>query len=232
MNYYDIADKFFSKNCQIIKFNSKEEWLQLRKNGIGGSDVACILGHSPFKNSIDIYKSKIEDVEQITSKAIEFGNDFEPIIFNAFKYKYKDTYEVLDYKDVIFKNFWNPFLQASVDGVLVNKKTLDVGILEIKTAQERKSKWYDRYGNRIVPQYYLDQAVHYFNTTNVDYIIFYTLINYENNTVDRDMEFLTPRVFFRKDLEEYCRQVFKECYRFWNENVLRKIEPNVKLTYS
>ena len=163
---------------------------------------------------------------------IEFRNDFEPIIFNAFKYKYKDTYEVLNYKDVIFKNFWNPFLQASVDGVLVNKKTLDVGILEIKTAQERKSKWYDRYGNRIVPQYYLDQAVHYFNTTNVDYIVFYILINYENNTVDREMEFLTPRVFFRKDLEEYCKQVFKECHRFWNENVLKRIEPNVKLTYS
>lgn len=231
MNYKEIADKFFSNNCQMIQFDTKEEWLQMRKKGIGGSDVACILGHSPFKNAKDIYKSKIEDVEQITNKAIEFGNDFEPIIFNAFKYKYKNIYEAIDYKDIMFRNIWTPFLQASLDGVLVNKKTLDVGILEIKTAQERKGKWYDNYGNRIVPQYYLDQAVHYFNTTGANFVVFYTLINYENPVNDRDMEFLTPRIYFRKDLDIYCKQVFNECYKFWNENVLKGIEPNVKLSF-
>ena len=231
MNYKEIADKFFSNNCQMIQFDTKEEWLQMRKKGIGGSDVACILGHSPFKNAKDIYKSKIEDVEQITNKAIEFGNDFEPIIFNAFKYKYKNIYEVIDYKDIMFRNIWTPFLQASLDGVLVNKKTLDVGILEIKTAQERKGKWYDSFGNRIVPQYYLDQAIHYFNTTGANFVVFYTLINYENPVNDRDMEFLTPRIYFRKDLDIYCKQVFDECYKFWNNNVLRGIEPNVKLSF-
>ena len=231
MNYKEIADKFFSNNCQMIQFDTKEEWLQMRKKGIGGSDVACILGHSPFKNAKDIYKSKIEDVEQITNKAIEFGNDFEPIIFNAFKYKYKNIYEVIDYKDIMFRNIWTPFLQASLDGVLVNKKTLDVGILEIKTAQERKGKWYDNFGNRIVPQYYLDQAIHYFNTTGANFVVFYTLINYENPVNDRDMEFLTPRIYFRKDLDIYCKQVFDECYKFWNNNVLKGIEPNIKLSF-
>lgn len=231
MDYKKIADVFFSKNCQMIKFDTKEEWLQIRKEGIGGSDVACILGHSPFKNAKDIYKSKIEDVEQISNKAIEFGNDFEPIVFESFKKKYKDSYEVLDYKDIMFRNFWNPFLQASLDGVLVNKFSLDVGVLEIKTAQERKGKWYDTYGNRIVPQYYLDQAIHYFNVTGANFVIFYTLINYENPVNDRDMEYLTPRVYFRKDLEEYCKYIFNECYKFWHENVLKRVEPNIKISY-
>ena len=184
-----------------------------------------------MKNAKDMYKSKIEDVEQITNKAIEFGNYFEPIVFDTFKYKYKSIYEVLDYKNVLFKNIWNPFLQASVDGVLVNKNSLEVGILEIKTAQERKGKWYDNFGNRIVPQYYLDQAIHYFNTTNVSYIVFYTLINYENPINDRDLEFLTPRVYFKTDLEEYCKQALQECYKFWNDNVLKRVEPNIKLSF-
>lgn len=231
MNYYDIANRFFSQSCQMIKFDDKEEWLKLRKEGIGGSDLAAILGHSPFRNAKDIYDSKIGEVEQISNKAIEFGNDFEEIVFNAFKYKYKNDYEVLDYKDTMFRNIWNPFLQASVDGVLVNKKSLEVGILEIKTAQERKSKWYDNYGNRIVPEYYLDQAIHYFNTTNVNYIIFYTLINYENNSIDRDMEFLTPRVYFRRDLEEYCKYALNECFKFWHNHVLTRVEPNLKINF-
>lgn len=231
MNYYDIANRFFSQSCQMIKFDNKEEWLKLRKEGIGGSDLAGILGHSPFRNAKDVYDSKIGEVEQISNKAIEFGNDFEDIVFNAFKYKYKNDYEVLNYKDIMFRNIWNPYLQASVDGVLVNKKSLEVGILEIKTAQERKSKWYDSYGNRIVPEYYLDQAIHYFNTTNVNYIIFYTLINYENNSIDRDMEFLTPRVYFRRDLEEYCRYALNECFKFWHNHVLPRVEPNLKINF-
>lgn len=231
MNYKEIADKFFSRSCQMLTFETQEEWLQMRKNGIGGSDLASILGHSPFKNAKDIYKSKIDDVEQITNKAIEFGNYFEPIVFDTFKYKYKSIYEVLDYKNVLFKNIWNPFLQASVDGVLVNKNSLEVGILEIKTAQERKGKWYDNFGNRIVPQYYLDQAIHYFNTTNVSYIVFYTLINYENPINDRDMEYLTPRIYFRKDLEEYCKYALNECFKFWHNNVLLRVEPNIKISF-
>lgn len=230
-NYYDIADNFFKYNCQMITFNDKNEWLQLRKNGIGGSDLASILGNSPFRNIKDIYMSKIGDVEQINNEAIEFGNYFEPIIFNIFSYKYKDLYAVLDYKNTMFKNIWNPFLQASLDGVLVNKITKEVGILEIKTAQERKGKWYDNYGNRIVPQYYLDQAIHYFNTTNVSYVIFYTCINYKNPINDRDLEFLTPRVYFKKDLEQQCKKALEVCHNFWYNNVIKRVEPNITLSF-
>ena len=177
MDYYKIALDFFKQSCQVIEFNNKEEWLKLRMNGIGGSDLSGILGHSHWKKPKDIYKSKKEEIPQTSNFAIDFGNNFENIIFEAFKYKYKEYYAVLDFKNVLFKNIWNPFLQASIDGALVNKNTNKVGILEIKTVQERKGKFYDVNGNRIVPDYYFDQAIHYFNTTNVDYIIFYVLVN-------------------------------------------------------
>lgn len=225
------AIEFFKKSCIMLNFNTREEWLQMRKSGIGGSDLSGILGHSPWKTRKDIYKSKIEDVKQISNKAIEFGNDFENIIFNMFKYKYKDYYEVLDFKDTMFRNIWYPYLQASLDGVLINKNTKKVGILEIKTVQERKGKFYDLRGNRIVPQYYFDQAIHYFNVTNADYIIFYVLVNYENPMNDRDMEVLTPRVYYKKDCINYCNYAIKECSKFWNENVLKRVEPNEKISF-
>lgn len=229
---YEYAEKFFKQNCELIPFKSKEEWLQLRKNGIGGSDLSCILGHSHYRTAKDIYKSKIGDVEQITNFAIEFGNDFEPIIREAFAKKYKDIFDVLDFKDILFKNVWFPFLQASLDGVLINKKTKEVGVLEIKTCQRRKGKWYDMYGNKVVPQDYFDQAIHYFNTTGASYVVFYILVNYENPTNDRDMEFLTPRVYYKKDYLDYCKYCINECAKFWNTNVLKKIEPNNKIVFN
>lgn len=231
-NYYDTATEFFKRNCELIKFGTKEEWLQLRKKGIGGSDLAPILGHSRYRNAKDIYKSKNEDVEQITSFAIDFGNRFEPIIFEAFKNKYKDIFAVLDFKNIMFRNIWFPFLQASLDGVLVHKATNQVGILEIKSCQQRKGKWYDEYGNRVVPQDYFDQAIHYFNVTNAEFVVFYILVNYENPQNDRDMEFLTPRIYWRKDYLEYCKHCIEECGNFWNNNVLKGVEPNNRIVFN
>ena len=34
---------------------SKEQWLEARKCGIGGSDAASVLGLNPYKSSVIIY---------------------------------------------------------------------------------------------------------------------------------------------------------------------------------
>lgn len=38
---------------------SREEWLAYRRQGIGGSDVAGIMGISPFRTARDIYYDKL-----------------------------------------------------------------------------------------------------------------------------------------------------------------------------
>ena len=38
---------------------SREEWLDYRRQGIGGSDVAGIMGISPFRTARDIYYDKL-----------------------------------------------------------------------------------------------------------------------------------------------------------------------------
>ena len=37
------------------------EWLKTRQTGIGGSDVAAILGHSKWKTPLDVYIDKIAE---------------------------------------------------------------------------------------------------------------------------------------------------------------------------
>ena len=41
---------------------SEEEWLSYRRRGIGGSDVAAILGISPFRTSRALYYDKLNIV--------------------------------------------------------------------------------------------------------------------------------------------------------------------------
>lgn len=231
INYKELADNFFSKTCDMITFETREEWLEMRMKGIGGSDVSCIMGNNNWKNRKDIYRSKQILESEITNDAIEFGNNFEHIIFESFKYKYKNVYEVLDYKNIMFRNIFIPYFQASLDGVLIDKITNQVGILEIKTVQGRKSKWYYEDGSKGIPQIYLDQAIHYFNTTNADFIVFYALINYERDDIDRDMEFLKPRRINRDDVKEYMQQVQSECIDFWENYVKKGIEPKNRIIF-
>jgi putative phage-type endonuclease len=229
VNYREVADNYFKQFCDLITFDTREQWLEMRMHGIGGSDVSAIMGHSSFKNRKDIYNDKYKLSPEIHNDAIDFGNAFEPIIFESFKYKYKDVYEVLDYKNIMFRNIFIPYFQASLDGVLVEKSTNKVGILEIKTMQGRKTKWYYADGSKGVPDYYLDQAIHYFNTTNADFVVFYPLINYERDDLDRDMEFLKPRRIDKEDVQDYCNEVMEECMDFWENYVKKGIEPKNRL---
>lgn len=222
-DYREIAIDYFSSTCDLIDFKSRDDWLKMRQLGIGGSDVSCIMGHNRFRNRKDIWHSKQFLEHEISNEAIEFGNAFEPLIFKSFAYKYRNIYETLDFKDTMFRNIFVPYFQASLDGVLVEKSTNKVGILEIKTVQNRKSKWYYEDGTKGVPQEYIDQAVHYFNTTNAEFVVFYCLVNYERDDIDRDMEFLKPRRINRDDVLDYMKEVQNECIDFW-ENYVKKGE--------
>ena len=211
MNYYDIADSHFKKYCEQIQFKTHEEWLKLRMEGIGGSDVSAILGHNKYRNAPDVYDSKFKLEESEPSYAIEYGNYFESILFDTFKWKYSSEYETLNYKNVMFRNYFIPFSQASVDGVLVDKLTNQVGLLEIKTAQGKKSSWYYDNGDRGIPREYLDQATHYLITTGVDFIVFYAQIDYKDrDDIDRDSEILKPRRINREDMLDYMALVHQE----------------------
>ncbi|MDY4448544.1 YqaJ viral recombinase family protein, partial [Gemmiger sp.] len=49
---------------------TEQEWLAYRRRGIGGSDVAAILGISPFRTARDLYDDKLN----IASAADDTGN--------------------------------------------------------------------------------------------------------------------------------------------------------------
>lgn len=231
MNYKRIAEDYFKQTCDLIEFESRDEWLRLRMKGIGGSDVSGIMGHSSYNNRKDIYHSKIVLQPEQINDYIEFGRTFEPIIADIFEAKYKNVYAVLDFKNIMFRNIFVPYFQASLDRVLVEKATNDVGILEIKTAQERKSKWYYEDGSKGIPQPYIDQAVHYFMTTNAKFVIFYVLINHQGDYYDKDIEFLKPRRINREDVLEYMQEVESECIDFWENYVKKGIEPKNRITF-
>ncbi len=67
------------------------EWLRSRQKGIGSSDVAGILGMSPWETAIDVYLSKTQPITAAVAKmkpALEWGMRKEPAIAAAIRDHY------------------------------------------------------------------------------------------------------------------------------------------------
>ena len=43
----------------IIRPNTREEWLEVRKSGIGSSEVGTILGLNPFETPYQLWRRKL-----------------------------------------------------------------------------------------------------------------------------------------------------------------------------
>lgn len=48
------------KKMPKVSFNTREEWLKERQSGIGGSDIAAIMGVDEYKTALDVYLEKTE----------------------------------------------------------------------------------------------------------------------------------------------------------------------------
>jgi phage-type endonuclease len=64
---------------------SHEQWLKARQTGIGGSDVAPILGISKWTTPLDVYNEKVADTPtEKDSDPMEWGRRLEPVIRQAY----------------------------------------------------------------------------------------------------------------------------------------------------
>lgn len=192
---------------------SRDDWLDYRRKGIGGSDVAAIFGVSPWKTGRDLYYEKIgrEPVIEDESNwvALEYGTRLEDLVAEIFTFK---TGIPTSKDKTMYAHGLFPFMLADVDYFL----TLPDGkkaILECKTtAMANRDKWEDG----AVPFYYELQVRHYMAVMNID--VAYIACLYGNN----DSSFVYQRI--ERDLEMEEDLIQRET-DFWNRYVQPRCEP-------
>ena len=146
--------------CKILKKTkdlSKEEWLKLRKQGIGGSDAGAVCGLNPYTSPMDIYSDKTSDtITDIDSEAMKQGKDLEHYVAGRFT---DATSLKVRRSNAMYVSENHPFMIADVDRLIVGESA---GV-ECKTASPYSAdKWKD--GN--IPAHYLAQCYHYMAVLN------------------------------------------------------------------
>ena len=72
---------------QVIICKDRAEWLEARKDGLGASDAAALLGLSPWKTNVHLWEEKcgLAIPEDIGDKPyVRYGNDAEPLLRSFF----------------------------------------------------------------------------------------------------------------------------------------------------
>lgn len=178
-----------------------QEWLNFRRDHIGASDCASIMGDNPFKSRMQLWEDKyaVCKPSPYTSKWAQRGHDLEPIAREKINKIAGVTYipRVAISSDIEWQS-------ASFDGINETVKE----IIEIKCPGP---KTWDKISKGEIPRQYEWQIQHQLCVSNYDVA---GLFIYNGDT---DASIL---VEYRRDEEMITRLLAAET-KFYEQNMLR-----------
>lgn len=175
---------------------SREEWLEYRKKGIGGSDAGAICGLNRFRSAIDVWADKTGRAEEKPdSEAMRVGRDLEDYVAKRFE---EATGKKVHRRNAMFQDTEHPWMLANVDREVVGENAL----LECKTANAYGA---DRWSGGEVPESYEIQCHHYMAVTGADRVYIACLImgiDFVVRTIERDEEVISYLTNIEQDFWE------------------------------
>lgn len=140
---------------------TREEWLNHRKRGLGGSDISAILGLSPWNSAVELWLNKTGQKKDIpeSNEAMEWGSRMEAILRDYFtEVTNKEVIQI----HAILQHPEIPYLLADIDGLTYTDDG-EPAVLELKTVSAfKESEW-----SSGVPAYYEVQIRHYLMVTGL-----------------------------------------------------------------
>lgn len=197
--------------------SSHEDWLEARKNFIGGSDAAAVLGMNPYKTNIELWQEKIGQLvpEDISEKSyVKYGHEAEPLLRELFKLDFPE-YEVHYKENNLWLNDQFQFAHASLDGWLTDQDGR-MGVLEIKTTNILQSMQKEKWNHRIPDNYFI-QVLHYLMVTGFDFAILKAQLKFDfsGDIMCQVKHYKIERAEVEEDIKflENSEKAFWQCVR-------------------
>ena len=202
---------------------SRQDWLALRQSGIGGSDIAAIIGVSPYATAYDIYQSKTQPVNEDTNEFAYWGTVLEDTVAREFS---KRSGLKIQNVNFLMRHPEHRWAIANIDRAIINRdvsgnvrfkdgKLTTDQIVEIKTASEYVGKNWGLEESDEVPDQYQCQAQWYMGVTDTQVCHMAVLIGgnkYRQYKIERHQDFIN--------------YLFDAAESFWTNNVLAGVEPD------
>lgn len=186
------------------------EWDALRSRGLGGSEVAAVVGLSPWVSRFALYHRKRGTIgKQDVNTGMDWGHRLEDAVCQAWQENHEEA-GLLARKAGTYHHSERAWQLANPDRLVfqyVNSKGTLAGLLEAKTAHQYDAHAWG-YGPEDIPPYYRCQVVHYMDVFGVPEHHLAVLIGGSDYR-----EYVIPYV---KDEAEWLRE---EGRKFWQDVV-------------
>lgn len=139
----------------------RQQWLALRRGGLGGSDVAAVLGLSPYRTALDVYLEKTGEKQPVTDNPrMQAGRLLEDTVANWWALQHNARIR-RDHKIRIHPR--HHCLFGNIDRLIVSgNDKRGPGVLEVKTTSGYVYKQWQESG---LPPDTHCQIMHYLNVT-------------------------------------------------------------------
>ncbi len=129
----------------VLQADDYDQWMAERRLGLGGSDIAAILGLDPWKSPMQVYAEKVgrgrpvdpDALDEHESEAMRWGNLLEPVVA-AEAARRRDLHPVRVPGAV---NREHPWMRCNIDRAIFpldQGDLADPGVLEVKTTDARR----------------------------------------------------------------------------------------------
>ncbi|MGY1530848.1 YqaJ viral recombinase family nuclease [Luteimonas sp. A649] len=182
----------------------REQWLEVRKQGIGSSDAAAAVGLCPYKSQLELWMDKTgrtgRGEEPGQSDPMYWGTLLEPFVAAAYTER---TERKVRRVNAVLQHPTYSFMLANIDREVVGVP--DVQILECKTAGEFGSRlWRDG-----VPEYVQLQVQHQLAVTGkqaADVAVLLCGQRLEVHRIERDEEVISRLIVLEARFWEHVTQ--------------------------
>ena len=188
-------------------------------------------------SKIDLYKYIVQPQGKKIAKQNEsmtYGIKCESLIRKEFILDFQDKYRVHTPKEhEMYRRVDKPYLTATLDGILVDKKTGEKGILEIKTHDIKNRAdalmWKDR-----LPENYYIQIMHYLMVMNdYQFVVLVAKLRYFDYFNEDGKKLLKSETIYhfidRKEVSDQIVKLEKAETDFWENNIKKKIIPAINI---
>jgi len=183
----------------------REQWLELRKKGIGGSDSAAVVGLDRYRSAFDVYADKLGLRPEIPdNEAMRQGRDLEQYVAERFM---EATGKKVRRRNAMLQHPEYPFMIADIDRWVIGE---NAG-LECKTTSVLNRTKFSQ--GEFPPNYYV-QCVHYMAVTGAERWYLAVLVlnkSFHVFTIERDEAEINALIEAEK--------------HFWENHVLKQIPP-------
>lgn len=146
-----------------MQFNSREEFLNTRKNKLGASDAPIIMGVSPFKTPYQLWQEKLGLIpDTIMTSAMKRGLDMEETARSCFESM--TGIKTFSHRVTHPNHEW---MIASLDGIDFNGDN----IVEIKCPGQKD---HDTAIHGFVPEKYIPQLQHQLECTGLTKVYYFS----------------------------------------------------------